>query len=209
MKNDSGQGTRSGKFCKNKPYTWFCCVGCYRLRFGKHERYHKSKTNIKAASGGWSGVPRDPYEGKIRAGSYIERWLAKIPDRTQFLYNCPEIGKNNSKIDRKVYLNSVSVMFALALFQDDLKVQFPNPTLISACGQSSYFSQNTHFQHVSKKSIFYKVPRPSPQTKNDRTWILLLRTFHPKHRFFCTCATLRATSCKNSLFQFATTFGHF
>ena len=47
----------------------------------------------------------------------------------------------------------------------------PTPTFVPACSQSSYFNLNTSFQHFPKKSIFYKVPRPGPHTKNDRKWI--------------------------------------
>ena len=85
------------------------------------------------------------------------------PDCTHFLYNCLEIGNNNSKIDRKVYLKSVSVIFVLALFQNDLKnaisqthLDFSMPTF-PKCPSSN--------QHFFKKSTSYPSPAPATSIK--------------------------------------------
>ena len=100
---------------------------------------------------------------------YIERGFGKIPDRTHFLYNCPEITKNNFKIDRKVYLKSVSVIFVLALFQETLKNAISQPHLDSASDlPKTTLPKQTFFQKID----LIWLPSPTHQDKNDRKWIL-------------------------------------
>ena len=109
---------------------------------------------------------------RMIGSSYLyERGFAQIPDRTHFLYNCPKISKKNSKIDRKVYLKSVSVIFVLALFQDDRKSAISQPHLD--------FSMQTFPTPLPQKSFFQKInlispPSPIHQDKDDRKWILWL-----------------------------------
>ena len=101
--------------------------------------------------------------GKIGGWILYRKRIRKNPRPHPFSLQLPQISKNNSKIDRKVYLKSVSVISVLALFQNDRKnaisqthLDFSMPTF-PKCPSSN--------QHFLKKSTSYPSPAQSTSTK--------------------------------------------
>ena len=63
--------------------------------------------------------------GRLIGSSYIERGFACLLDHPSLKESLLEIVENNSQIDQKVGLNSVSVIVHFALFEISSKVTFP------------------------------------------------------------------------------------
>jgi len=100
---------------------------------------------------------------------YRERGFGRLLDPPPYKEHLPEFPENNSKIGRKVCLNSVGVIFYFALFLDACKSGISQPQPRSRTVVKT--------RTIPKPTFFQKIdlilsPGPIHKDGNDRKWIL-------------------------------------